>query len=145
MKAFGRCARCKEPFGGNRATIYMVHGFVAQSIVGPYHSKVRVPVCAGCATPIERKHAEDGPETICAGCGLTMRSFVPKRVCSDRCRRRDLRARRRGRIRQCAGCSRMFRSVRSDARYCSAACKQRAHRLAMRRRSITSAPAPPDR
>jgi hypothetical protein len=127
----GCCTRCEEPFGGNRATAYMVRETIAWDVLGEWAALTQretVPVCAACVTPDEE--ARSTVEETCVGCGLAMRSrFGFLRVCSNRCYQRELRARRRERARGwCASCGKSFKPKRKDGRYCSPACKQRAYR-----------------
>jgi hypothetical protein len=87
----------------------------------------------------------DPPTVLCLGCGRVV--HLPRRydsrrqerslLCSDRCRNRLYGARFRGRhprpkkpvpARACAACGRDFTPGRADARTCSAACRQKAHR-----------------
>lgn len=76
----------------------------------------RMVPCRCCGRPIHL-----------AGCDV-----VP--VCSLRCYRADARARRRAeQARPCDCCGVTFIPRRSDARYCGATCRQRAHRTAVNR------------
>jgi hypothetical protein len=72
---------------------------------------------------------ETGETDICLGCGRPMAPRAGLMVCSTRCYQRDFRARRRRERRKiCLGCRREFCPARSDAVFCSLACKHRAHR-----------------
>lgn len=57
---------------------------------------------------------------------------TPRTFCSENCRRAFQRAKARAKRgtpeRDCEGCGERFTPTRSDARYCSPACKQRAYR-----------------
>ena len=101
-----------------------------------------ITLCRQCATPEEVAHA-DAART-CPGCGIPMRlsrrDAVTSRwamTCSTRCYQRALRASRRvkPRIIRCEVCWTEFQAVHVDARYCSAACKQRAYR---QRQTVTA-------
>jgi hypothetical protein len=70
------------------------------------------------------------------GCGLLVASESwgqQVRACSDRCRYRARDARRRKSTTvECARCGEPFEQTRSDARYCSNACRQATHRARQR-------------
>lgn len=131
-KRAGHCTRCHQPFVGNHAVAFMVWERVAAEIFeGGFatHQDQIVAVCEACLKPDETVAATI--ESICPGCDLALRSAPTVRfqACSDRCRQRALRARRRTLAHSwCAACGQGFKPKRSDARYCSAACKQRAYR-----------------
>jgi hypothetical protein len=76
---------------------------------------------------------------ICPGCGETVYLDIVRGLCSM-CYARDLRARHRHKQRRCKTCGTPFTTTRSDARFCSNACRQKAHR---RSRSRLALPAPP--
>ena len=79
----------------------------------------------------------------CEGCGRPVynewHSLRPRRsVCSEQCRHKATsaaakrkRSEARG-TRQCQDCGKTFKPTRSDARFCSVACKQRAYRKRVR-------------
>ena len=100
-----------------------------------------ITLCRQCATPEEVAHA-DAART-CPGCGIPMRlnsrtASTTRWVmtCSTRCYQRAWRASRRvKRIVRCEICWSEFQPVHADARYCSAACKQRAYR---QRQTVTA-------
>src|SRR5215475_12692041 len=115
VRRAGRCTRCGEPFGGNRAIAFMAREKVAAEIFpsrdGRFlatHAWENAPVCAACVTPAEE--AASDHERACDGCGLTLRSRFGARTCSARCAMRALRARRRGLrpMRSCAVCGGSF-------------------------------------
>jgi hypothetical protein len=92
------------------------------------------------ASTLISNHAWRAPEP-CEKCGRPVicdaRRRLPKHVvCSDACRLAVYRAigiaRRRSLIEQrpCKACRKPFTPKRCDARYCSAACKQKAYRRA---------------
>lgn len=74
---------------------------------------------------------------MCLGCGQAMPAR-PRRglaVCSERCAKRERRARhRRERWRFCSHCEAYFCPGRADARYCGNPCRQRAYRVRLRAR-----------
>ncbi len=130
-----RCARHCKPCQRGMASfepIYRDLGWNGRAI------KVRLR-CAECPYA-SRRNPEDwrAPEP-CEGCGRPviweLRRPLPRHVvCSDECRLRVYRAigraRRRSlvRSRSCLVCGLSYMPKRSDARYCSAACKQKVHR-----------------
>lgn len=102
------------------------------------------PWCAECAPSAEgsnrpwRDWPWDAPHPIpprpCAWCSRPYHGHPANRFCSERCanadrteRRRLSRERHRARC-LCAACGEQFTSPRSDARYCSPACRQKAYR-----------------
>jgi predicted nucleic acid-binding Zn ribbon protein len=69
----------------------------------------------------------------CCRCGRPFLGAMVRRYCSDECGERTRRERRDRRgpvpaVRQCGTCGTGFRPQRSDGRYCSPACRQRAYR-----------------
>jgi hypothetical protein len=94
----------------------------------------QAPVCDACAP--SRPWSESGP---CEGCGRSVtvhRGLWADRHfhCSTKCqfasqarRRKETRARSRGGM-TCEVCAEPFEPARSDARYCSSACRQDAYR-----------------
>jgi hypothetical protein len=126
----GHCTRCWEKFGGN-LTAYMVWERTVWEAIGEscIHQDKWTPVCDACASPKElaatTKHA------TCAGCGqrLMVCPNAAISTCSNRCAQRRRRARRRTAARAvCDACNLVFTPKRSDARFCSDACRQRAYR-----------------
>ena len=92
FKRAGHCTRCKQPFGGNRATAYMVRETVAWCVyVGglALTQEEMCPVCDACVTPSEEAKATH--ESVCKGCGQAMRSADTVRTCSNRCALRSVR------------------------------------------------------
>lgn len=68
------------------------------------------------------------PTVTCLGCGGLMPSRRGIPVCSERCEKRERRARRRReRIGFCAVCDELFSGRRRDARYCGTACRQKSY------------------
>jgi hypothetical protein len=101
-----------------------------------------VPVCESCG----KSHDQDPrygfmPRQLCEYCGrvvvnrATPRQWQSEHVfCCERCKRRYFTKRakeQRARARQdlrCEVCGEPFEAARSDAKYCSNACRQRAYR-----------------
>jgi hypothetical protein len=97
------------------------------------------PVCEDCASPADdyRLHIE----RECVGCGRKVVDVVgrwwlrrrTRPTCSRRCYwtyQSSVRAERHAgqRERSCRGCGTLFTPPRSDGKYCSAACRQKAYR-----------------
>lgn len=100
-----------------------------------------------CPDDVRGRRSWRGPES-CTTCGRMVayhEDMVPGKFnlwatepaltfCSQRCRQRHHAERRReerrsrDREHRCATCTTTFAAVRSDAMYCSAACRQKAHR-----------------
>jgi hypothetical protein len=82
---------------------------------------------------VARWHAERA-HLHCDGCGSctprwSRKRHLQRRILCSACYQRRYRALRRlGSIAVCSGCSSTFTPARSDARYCSPACRQRAYR-----------------
>ena len=155
----GRCTRCHRRLG---SAAYMVFDGT-ESVNGIPLGWKACPVCEACVTyeELEARHRE----ADCQGCGRHLyfpRARVRSRTslngdqrqlittCSNACYRKALRQRRRIKSRRCANCNTSFKSARTDARFCSAACKQSAYRLrcsaerARRGRSMTAITSPQD-
>lgn len=67
----------------------------------------------------------------CPGCFVAFYAPIARSYCSDECRAAVLAERRRREPRtagSCATCAQSFTPPRSDGRYCSAACRQKAYR-----------------
>lgn len=129
------CHDCREPFE---------HGQTRFPVSGRWNELVSVcGLCFkdGCIAP----GVNDPPRhnLRCKGCGAPIHSPTKGRfrwqVCSDRCRQREYRKRRRENggstvswkyqcTPQCAACKQPISGKRKDARFCSARCKQWAHR-----------------
>lgn len=99
------------------------------------HGRNLAPVCEGCRSQYQRHDAG----SACEGCGRTVhnpdngrqrkRTFCCAK-CETATRSREKHARvveARG-TRECEQCGETFEPVRRDAKFCSAACKQRRHR-----------------
>jgi hypothetical protein len=131
-KAGGHCMRCDVPFGDN-ATAFMVPiKIICEVIQGVgIYSKELSAVCDACVEP--REQALTTRNATCPGCGQRMSVDPNARhrraiVCSRRCQQRERRKRRYIRDKACPTCKTMFKPKRADAKFCSAACKQRAWR-----------------
>lgn len=134
----GHCTRCQQPLA---SSAFMVKEKIAWRVIGSgadalaLTQKQLAPVCEACPTP---KEAAAGIHTItCPGCDITFKhnGRWGRRCCSEACAKRYLRRRKQDckPERQCAVCKLMFKPARSDAEYCSGACRQ----WAFRRRSVT--------
>lgn len=157
-KRTGHCWRCGAPFAPGELITLVRDYFLRRLLDGTiYRSKFAEEgtMCPRCTTPEE---AAAAPYTLnCYGCGLPMAtphghySFERKdrpshgtmshKVCSDRCmqrwRRQRQAAQRGAQLVICAGCGEGFEPSRSDARFCSNACRQSTYR----RRKVTGEPA----
>ena len=131
-KRSGACTRCEQPFGGNRFLAFMVGDEILWTIRGDLAliGWEVVAVCEACVTAKERATATRSVD--CKGCGITMLSRLRWRgmTCSTRCAQRWLRQRRRVKNLICKTCGLRFERSRTDAKFCSNACRQKAHRLA---------------
>jgi hypothetical protein len=134
FSGYGRCARCD----GELLRVILV--------TMPDCELYLEPVCGQCASPEELADATRTRD--CPGCGIPMsfnhRDEYSTRwvACSRRCYQRAWRASRRTiQTLTCEVCREPFQSPRSDARYCSNACRQWAYRL--RRASLTAPATPP--
>lgn len=102
---------------------------------GPFagHFYSLTPLCGQCATPEDMAYARTA--MICPGCGIPMhispRDAMTTRwpACSDRCYQRAWRRSRRIKTLTCTVCRIDFQATRTDARFCSSACRQHQHRL----------------
>jgi protein-arginine kinase activator protein McsA len=141
-RAGGHCIRCRTPLELGVPAIMVIEKVV--HIDGgdwAIHQHERVAVCASCATPAEAAAAEH--KRVCKGCGQHLLTpFVrydwqtdasdplQNQVCGARCEQR-YRRRRRQEHREmvsCAACGVLFRPKRTDAKFCSNACRQSTHR-----------------
>jgi hypothetical protein len=130
----GHCTRCEEPFSGNRATAFMVAEYVCWQVLGDWAlcQHETVPVCDACVTPKEQAAATRS--IACKGCGMPMltREQWQGVTCSERCAQRERRLRNRHKSRVCVTCGLRFKTTRTDAKFCSGACRQKAYRHAGR-------------
>lgn len=130
IKKNDHCTRCHKPF--NSRLMFMVRECVAWKTFSNEFAVTNteiVPVCGGGATTAESAQATR--QATCKGCNAPM--LTPpswqKDICSSRCEQRAHRARRRTPSRPCAVCKIEFVPKRSDAKFCSGACRQWAYRL----------------
>lgn len=140
------CTRCGSRFAHDESR-YVVWERIVYAVYcdGAFHiAGCRwVSVCATCLRPAEQTpHYFQRLEFTCLGCCAPLvrplkashcyrGSETPQdAVCSDRCYKRARRAYRQAfrMFQPCASCEHMFRPERSDSRYCSPACRQRAYR-----------------
>jgi hypothetical protein len=133
FKLAGHCTRCGDPFGGNHATAFMVREYVVWQVLGGIAALCQyetAPVCEACVTVKEQANATVA--TTCKGCGLPMLApeWRIKQTCSTRCAQRELRLRLRHKKRMCATCGLKFETTRTDAKFCSGACRKMAYRAA---------------
>ena len=128
-----------------------------------YHQFINVwngyqMICTACETAMAEANAANGlrkfppwlsPRPCCRCSRPVFRDRPPRKgtrhfCCSNECRQavqnaRHRRKRPRARAElQCGSCSQLFTPSRRDAKFCSAACKQRAHRLARSERASAS-------
>ena len=143
-KDAGRCTRCKAPFAGDWTSMFMVRDTVLHHVLGDVLAitqKETVPVCFACINPDET--TGPGSQITCLGCGGSMvfHSYPYRSVCSDRCAQRARRKQKASTRRcTCAACGLSFKPPRSDARFCSAACKQSAYRERVKNPRSASTP-----
>jgi len=129
-----QCAQCRRELVQNEP-VYRV--CVCYGYAWPDNSYAVVrSVCAECWSKHFATQAARAPGPCCA-CGRpvihSIRRRSPKHfVCSDECRRAtylaEARKRRKLHKRNCDCCGSSFMPARSDARFCSPACKQKAYR-----------------
>lgn len=90
-------------------------------------------LCQTCATA-HYKSSYGWRSSRCVGCGRTVHyshTRWGRRYCTQRCRQAEtarFRIRSSRRVRPCEHCGDPFTPPRSDGRYCSPACRQRAYR-----------------
>jgi len=129
------CARCERTIQPEEP-VWRQGMFLGFSCFGG-RRYTYAPVCKGCRSDY-REFWEAAP---CKGCGRPVydeinRSFTQKQhlSCSQACKHksyaaavRERRRRRRGTL-ACEICGKAYQPSRSDSRFCSVACKQRAYR-----------------
>jgi hypothetical protein len=127
------CAKCGRKLAPDEP-VWRSRLDLGRSAFGGRHIRV-APVCAGCKSIWE---LFNDPEP-CQGCGRPVHyryEFISRRLtfCCERCRQRAQQgamrdARRAARAgRTCDQCGKVFEPTRTDARFCSVACKQKAYR-----------------
>lgn len=137
------CSGCRNPIPDHHAFVVCSAG---RSIAAPF--RPGDPWCVDCAN--DKKNAEwllpwrrwgawkagrvrwDYVHR-CARCDRPFYGAIKRRYCSDRCGELTRNARRQPRGRgirpvRCGTCDKSFTSPRSDAAYCSSACRQKAYR-----------------
>jgi hypothetical protein len=142
------CPRCRQRPEG-KWPVYMVLAAAGDGVIYSLRRTVAsIAVCTDCVTDAESETASllwnvaksrgESRYHWCAECGRQMNPCVPgfrNQTCSTICRQRLWRRQRRWRDRDtrrrsatCIGCGIHFPAKRSDARFCSDTCRQRAHR-----------------
>jgi hypothetical protein len=129
-----QCAQCQKPIWPGDP-VWRTELSLGRGILGGWRCTV-APVCAQCKSDYQRyRHP-----VPCEGCGRfvynedNFRGHSRTFCCEEcECKARAADARRaraeaRGSTRACAECSEMFEPRRADSKFCSAACKQKAHR-----------------
>jgi endogenous inhibitor of DNA gyrase (YacG/DUF329 family) len=144
----GQCAHCAHRFQPDEPVWRL-----CQRLGQGFYGTIVVPLCAACWPKASTWPADEfsGPITHewvtysgnCVACGRPVHQTDWRRVrhhyCSDRCRNahspgyqaglaRQARAEARGPSRPCSECGEHFEPRRSDARFCSPRCKQKAYR-----------------
>jgi endogenous inhibitor of DNA gyrase (YacG/DUF329 family) len=139
------CAQCERPIDVSepvwRKSLHTGYGFF-----GGRCSTI-APCCEQC-TPPEYQNEYLGP-TPCEGCSRPVYAEVDRRrrrrvFCSDKCKgqvqAREAREMRRLDPIPCETCGEVFEPSRSDARFCSDACRQIAYRPRVTdRKNVSSA------
>jgi hypothetical protein len=113
-------------------TAFVVRERIVHTIIhgGAVYADKWTPVCDACVKPKEQ--AATTIRRRCTECDQRMQVPVAyaSEVCSSRCYQRRRRALRKAAARAlCQVCGLIFTAKRSDARYCSDACRQKAFRL----------------
>ena len=135
IKYTDHCTRCHQPIADD-AVMFMVRETIAWQIISgegadaiPITNVETVPVCERCLSVKEQ--AEYRHDVKCLGCShrMSITTYNPARVCSDRCAQRVRRRRRRIKNVKCTVCKTDFKTARADARFCSGQCRQWAYRL----------------
>jgi len=140
------CANCQRGLGPDEP-VWRTSISMGRSFFGGWRTTV-APVCGECRWD-SRNYGSPSP---CEGCGRPVYNERNSRVrfltfCCERCRRRAQAAwaceqRRRARsTRRCEMCGETFELTRTDAKFCSDACRQRAYR----QRRVTDNASPPRR
>lgn len=137
-----RCWLCDGPLGRHNV-VYRTRVRLGRGLYGGTSWTV-VPLCRQCRPvgpePWQAWSWDRGPKP-CQTCSRPVLNQVTRRLrrhtfCSERCEREyhvarqtEKRRRESDRDKTCATCEREFTATRSDARYCSNACRQKAYRL----------------
>jgi hypothetical protein len=131
------CAKCHRPFDGIAVWVEFEEPLAWDS---SKLQRVARPMCRTCCPSADLRKATE--QFVCAGCGIkaAMPSWVSSRcvplrwkrrnywVCSPKCAQRARGKAQRWKQRICEACNRPFSTTRNDARFCSDACRQWAHR-----------------
>jgi len=123
------CSFCRKPVGEQ---VYYPMGFIRELIPGSGVNLIdRMPSCETCHAELGATRSIRFPRCDrtkrCGGCARTVHSAGHRRFCSRACASRARRAwRREGK--RCVVCHDYLTPTRSDARYCSSACRQRGYR-----------------
>lgn len=105
----------------------------------------RQPICTACAATGHRPESADGktlawidvnatqhPVVTCEACEQQLHMKPDKRrkrvTCSNSCRQKLYKTKRVPLAVTCDGCGNTYAPVRSDSRFCSPACRQKAYR-----------------
>lgn len=138
-----RCAECDAPFTEDDV-VYRRGGFrrwrdsftervlpycAACSDVAAHPERwLAVRPCEMCGRPVSNSRATADPHRFTRDwSSYGERDLVVHVVCSEACRRRLYRTPAERAVRPCEECGEPF-TARADARFCSARCRQRAHR-----------------
>jgi hypothetical protein len=144
------CARCGKEFAAG-AIMFMIESrtrnyrlFAVPGFAGvPVYQTKMFPVCEACLNRDERKewkykgvvtHSLIVSRGICGGCDRPLMAWEETwpngRHCSNACAQiaRCREQREEPPSVTCSVCSKQFQPTRSDAQFCSSACRQRAYR-----------------
>jgi hypothetical protein len=128
FKKPGCCTQCHAPI----TLAYIATRTVCWQIVSDLSlcQQENVPLCEDCTTPKEQAFCQH--QRDCLGCGMTMHcgwNFASS-FCSARCQKRSRRQRRQQHrpMMTCTVCKVQFKPKRTDAQFCSGACRQWAYR-----------------
>jgi len=125
------CAQCHRDIGSEEPVWRSINGVSCKNCVSDAWRRVGQKPCEGCSRATV--HSGYGrPFVYEPGLGRTQRTF-----CCKRCQEGFYRRRRKERLsderlkdgpRRCEHCEEILDGQRSDSRYCSNACRQRAYR-----------------
>jgi hypothetical protein len=130
------CAKCSRKIAASEP-VWRQRFDLGYGLFGGGWGTTVAPVCSSCK---DEHELFDDAAKPCAGCGrpvhnLTYSVYYRRfTFCSEVCRPKALAAYGRNRRceargdRPCEGCGETFKPTRTDARFCSVACKQRAYR-----------------
>ena len=125
------CRACGHYFN-NSETVYIAY------LPNRFGRRVKMDICGECSDKLSNPWRQFDEPRPCEVCGRPVgiqRSgrHIWRVFCSDLCRGRDTDKRQRQRRlserqKVCADCGTQFEAKRKDTKYCSPACRQRAHR-----------------